>query len=405
MTKVPTDARRTLLAWLLLLAAAGCATPSQRLTAHRLNLLPVSLEDLGGMGLGGFRSPAKWEQVGGLYLLEPYRPGAVPVVLTHGLLSDPATWEKMHARLTADPVVAGRCQFWAFAYPTGPSYLHAAADLREELSRVRQTLDPTGTDAALSQAVLVGHSMGGIVSRLQVVSSGEAVWRTLAGDRASLDDLDAESRAEFGRLTLFAPQPGVTRAVYIAAPHGGSAEARGRLGRLGRRLVMFPDSVLRGYEKFRTSPTGELMRLPARPPTSIEHLDPCNPVLRAVRGLPTSPLVRTHTILGTGSDTAGRDGDGYVTARSATLPDADSTFAYEADHTDVHRKLTGTLEVRRILREHVAALPPPASSPAAASPYFAELHAPAAGDQKKPPARRQPHRVVAGQVDLPPVRR
>ena len=401
MTNAPTDARRALLAWLLLLAAAGCATPSQRLTADRLNLRPVSLEDLGGMGLGGFRSPQKWQEVGGLYLLEPYRPGAIPVVYTHGLLSDPSTWQKMHARLMADPVIAHRYQFWAFAYPTGPSYLYAAANFREELARVRTTLDPTGSDPALSRAVLIGHSMGGIVSRLQVTDSGTAVWEAVLGPDA---EIEPQSRAELERLTLFRPQPGITRAVYMAAPHGGSAVARGCLGKIGRKLVVFPNAVLRGYERLRTSPTGELLQLPAAPPTSIDHLDPCNPVLRAVRGLPTSPLVRTHTVLGVGEDTDGCDGDGVVSVHSATLPDADSTFAYPAAHTDVQRKLTGTIEVRRILREHLAGLPPP-TPPAAASPYFAQLRPLAAGDQKKPPARRQPHLAVAGQAAPPAARR
>ena len=348
--------RRLAVAGLLVLAAGCAGLDAGRLAQQRLALHPVALEELEGTAFAGFRTPAQWDEAGGLYLLEPYRPGAVPVVLVHGLVSDPSTWAEMHAALRADPAVADRFQFWAFSYATGRSYLDSAARLREELCRVRKGLDPAGADAALSRVVLVGHSMGGLVSRLQVTHSGEALSRIVY--EGSLDDLalDVGVRAGLERATRFLPQPGVTRAVYIAAPHRGSDEASGRLAKIGRRLVTFPAPMRAGYEALRRGPAGQLMRLPPRPPTSVDLLEPGHPVLCAVASLPTGAGVSEHTILGVGERTrgAGRCGDGYVSARSASLPWATSELRLEGAHTEVHRLPAAAAEVRRILMRHLA---------------------------------------------------
>jgi len=115
-----------------------------------------------------------------LFFVEPYRPGRIPVVFIHGLLSEPSTWLDPVNDLRAVPQVAERFQFWGFRYPTATSLLDSAAVLREQLQLAVATVAPLGNDPALRQIVLVGHSMGGLVSKLQVTSSGSLIWSRVA---------------------------------------------------------------------------------------------------------------------------------------------------------------------------------------------------------------------------------
>jgi pimeloyl-ACP methyl ester carboxylesterase len=50
----------------------------------------------------------------GVYLTQPHRPGRVPVVFVHGTFSSPVWWAEMVNRLSADPVLRARYQFWYF---------------------------------------------------------------------------------------------------------------------------------------------------------------------------------------------------------------------------------------------------------------------------------------------------
>src|SRR5262249_13208370 len=135
----------------------------------------------------GFLSADKIQDRAGIYMFEPYQPGKIPVVMVHGLLASPLTWTTMFNDLRADPQLRERYQFWFYLYPTGNPYLATAADLRQELTRLRAELDPAGKDWTLDHMVLVGHSMGGLVSRLLTADSGDDFWKLVA-DRP-LDDL------------------------------------------------------------------------------------------------------------------------------------------------------------------------------------------------------------------------
>ncbi len=106
-----------------------------------------------------FRNPSRFNSAG-LYLLQPWQPGRIPLVLIHGLASDAMTWDETVTALNANPEITARYQIWLYQYPTGLSYLRTAADLRKELLGIRTFLDPANSDPAFEQTVLVGHSMG-----------------------------------------------------------------------------------------------------------------------------------------------------------------------------------------------------------------------------------------------------
>src|SRR5262249_15389246 len=140
----------------------------------------------------------------GLYMLRPYEPGKIPVVFVHGLVSSPVAFLQAINDFQNDPELSARYQLWMFVYPTGRSIVGSAQRLREALGRAEAAY---GADPAFHRMVVVGHSMGGVLTHMMVSDSGRAVWdRALTvppeGLRAS-----PTTRAALDRLLFFHPLP------------------------------------------------------------------------------------------------------------------------------------------------------------------------------------------------------
>lgn len=86
----------------------------------------------------------------GLYMLRPYEPGKIPIVLIHGVFSSPRAFLQTMNELQNDPEIAARCQFWVFLYPTGQPIPASASKLRGALRQVRETLDPDDSDPSMN---------------------------------------------------------------------------------------------------------------------------------------------------------------------------------------------------------------------------------------------------------------
>jgi hypothetical protein len=79
------------------------------LAADRTTALAVQVNRARGLRLsaltGGIASDlGRFEE--GLYILRPYQPGKIPVVLVHGLLSSPLAWAETYNELCNDPTLA-----------------------------------------------------------------------------------------------------------------------------------------------------------------------------------------------------------------------------------------------------------------------------------------------------------
>jgi hypothetical protein len=118
----------------------------------------------------------------GLMLMQPYRPGRIPVVLVlvHGTASSPVRWAEMFNEISHDPVLRGRYQFWLFQYNTGQPIVYSAMLLRRALRNVISEVDPTGEDPALRRMVVIGHSQGGLLTKLMAINSGKRFWENVS---------------------------------------------------------------------------------------------------------------------------------------------------------------------------------------------------------------------------------
>ncbi len=191
--------------------------------------------------IAGFRFADEQQILGdGLIMIQPYRPGRIPVVLVHGTASSPARWADMINELTHDPVIEGRYQFWLFQYNTGQPILYSAMLLRRTLRNVIDDLDPGGQDAALRQMVVIGHSQGGLLTKLMAVKSGNRFWENFSSEPFDQVEMAQDTRELLREAMFFDPVPSVKQVVFIATLHRGSYQATGWVVNLIRRLVRLP---------------------------------------------------------------------------------------------------------------------------------------------------------------------
>ncbi|MGI9441150.1 MAG: esterase/lipase family protein [Rubripirellula sp.] len=291
---------------------------------------------------------------GQLQMLEPYQPGKIPVVFIHGLLSDPYTWSQMINELMARPDFVARYQVWVYNYPTGRAFISSATKLRFDLEKLRHFLDPGRVDPALSQIVLVGHSLGGILAKLQVTAAQDQLWNSVANRPLDELNLPEQFREELRQYFYFSPSPDVKRVVYMGTPHRGSAYAKRCVGRLTSKLVRRPAWEQNRHKKMLDANPGVFSdEVRGRIPTSIDLLDPDSQLLQAIEELQVSPDVRLHSVIG---DYSWRIGFGrsdlVVPVQSAREPAAVSELVIKAKHQNVNKELVVVRELLCILNRH-----------------------------------------------------
>lgn len=291
----------------------------------------------------------------GVYLLQPYDPERIPVLLIHGLWSSPLTWRELSNEIWGDPEVAARYQVWHFLYATGTPILNNARELRTELAAVRRHLDPELDDRATQDIVLVGHSLGGVLAKTVVQSSRDDIWNVRFAKSLGELSLDDRDRAHAEATYYFEPLPFVHRVIFIATPHRGSEIADTFIGRLGSGLIAVPERVSGFAERLLERNPGAMRPGTFTAPSSVDVLSPQHPVLRTLAELPVAERVTYHSILG---DLEGGSAgtDGVVPFASAHLAGAASETVIRGDHR-VNEHPAAIHEVLRILREHAASQP------------------------------------------------
>lgn len=293
----------------------------------------------------------------GLSLLRPYARGKVPVVFVHGLWLSPWSWSRMIEALEADPAIKEGFQFWTFGYSTGDPIPYSAHLFRGNLAEVRRKFDPDGTDPAFDRMVVVGHSMGGLLSKMVAVEPGDRLWRVIT-ERPFDELMGAEDdRNLFRSGLMFRANAGIRRVVYIATPHRGSRFDHGSIRRVGMRLVRLPDPLRAAHDRLVATNPPDFFREYFRKglPTSIEELQCGSPMLTGLSELNCPPAVKVHSIIAVRPDSARNDRtDGLVTYDSAHVNAVASEKVVSTNHF-CQDHLEVIAEVRRILAEHAAA--------------------------------------------------
>lgn len=297
--------------------------------------------------------PGRTFRFTGLYQFSRFDPDKIPVVLVHGLMSRPETWVPAINELMADREIRERYQFWLFLYPTGLPVWASAAMLRSELDRYRQTVDPGRANRAIDRTVLVGHSMGGLISSLQIRSGGKALWRQFMDTPPEELSLSPALKERVVKIVQFRPRPEVSRVVFFATPHRGSELAVNPFSEFFARLIRLPFGLLDSDRRaLRAALREEFRELFVAPANSLVFLRAHSPLLKSILELPMRRGVPYHSVIGDrGLGNTPESSDGVVPYWSSRLDGARSEKIVPSGH-GAHEHPEGIAELARILRAH-----------------------------------------------------
>lgn len=321
----------------------------------------------GHSALLGMFNPKKVLSYKGLYFSEPYDPDKIPVLFTHGLMSSPLTFANLANRLYVDPVIRKNYQFWYFSYPSGVSWLVPARDLRESLDAVYAEYDPHNKDANLKRMVWVGHSMGGLITRLNnatkpwalvpsFVKNSEHIREAGYAGAKAFDFGDEHLDEKVSSALIFPPTNRTKRIVFMATPHKGSDFANRWFGALGQKMIRLPKLLLREITRMGTLSSDMLLINPNKIVmefTSIGQLSPDSPAIKGIQYAYPDSSIKVHSIIGDqGFNDTPNSSDGVVRYRSSHIKWAESEKIVPAGHS-VQADIATAEEMRRILREHL----------------------------------------------------
>lgn len=293
----------------------------------------------------------------GLYLLQA-RDRRIPVLFVHGLMSDIRTWLQMLNTLQSDPDIRRNYRFMGFSYSSGNPILFSAQLLREALAKERAKLVSSGIPPEnFDRMIVIGHSMGGLLTRVLVSASDEKNVRQVIGNQiydTLAKQLNAAQGELIGKRIFFQPFPSVKRAVFIASPHRGSGMAVSWYGRLGAKLVRLPGQILEQNKKIISILLGAGKKEYARELeefNGIFNLAPDGMALKLLNSLPM-PSIPFHSVIGNRKDNSPGGSDGVVAYSSSHLDGAASELIVCSGHS-VQQNALAIQEIRRILLLHL----------------------------------------------------
>ena len=202
--------------------------------------------------------------------------------------------------------------------------------------------------------------MGGMIGRLMLTDSGGTIWEAFFHQPPGKVGMPFREKNLMQDMLIFQSRPDISRAIFICSPHRGARLAGNWVGKLGRRLVRIPQTMIAltdAISKVVMFSEGGLAYESL--PTSIDTLTDTNTFVKTVDRLPLSPRIPYHSIVGDRGRASSqghpeRGSDGFVEYRSSHLGGAQSERIIPSKHSG-HQHPDGISEVIRILHLHLKA--------------------------------------------------
>ena len=307
-------------------------------------------------GILGFLRSNLFIEKSGLFPVEQVQPGKIPVVFVHGLISVPNDWRFILNDVMSDPELRARYQLWVMHYPTSLPVVYSSMLLRQGLHTARTTIDPAGRNPNMRRITLIGHSMGGLLSRMQIGDGGEAYYSTYFKRPLNQLRLNGEERELVKQAIFFKANPDIGCVTFVCTPHQGSGLASGFIGKIARLLAGLPTRLVGATMHIITLNRDALVDDAARPGSSIDSLTPGSRLFTALSQMPAQPRTHLHSIIGDrgkGGD-LWHSSDGVVPYWSAHIEPVDSEKVLPVSHSALADTRVSE-EIRRILREQLKA--------------------------------------------------
>ena len=311
--------------------------------------------------IGALMRPSKYLEQISLKTISPPDPNKLPVIFVHGLASAPRTWQNVYNELRTDPIIRERCQIYFFRYPSGVPVLYSAAKLREKLDILHKELSNHGHNRYADQMLLVGHSMGGLVSKSQVQDSGDQLWLNFKDKARNRLFFSDKQLANLQHYLKFQANPHISRVLFIATPHRGSDLADLWIVRQMRKLIRAPFAIVGAPfaildQNKKTDALDHLYK--SGIPTSMDNLSPTSEYVKHSVKLPLKKDLKVHSIVGNLKGLELTDpecSDGVVPYTSAHLGEVESELVVPYGHS-AHENKQALEEIHRIILLHLKEL-------------------------------------------------
>jgi pimeloyl-ACP methyl ester carboxylesterase len=280
--------------------------------------------------------------------MEPYNANKTVVLVIHGLMDTPVTWVPLLNDLRSDKDIRRNYQFWFYSYPSGYPYPYSALILRQELDAIEKKFP------IRKKMVVIGHSMGGCISRTLITDTGNKLWMEAFGTPPEKTEIPAESKRLLAAAIILKHRPEIGRVIFMSTPHRGSDLAINWIGRIGSMLVKTPSKLISVNRTIRENmkPDPAALKLKGFP-NSVDTLAPNNRFVVAINKVPITPGIPYYSIVGDrGRGDTPNSSDGVVPYWSSHLDGARSEFIAPCNHSSPLNP-QAIAEVHRILKLNI----------------------------------------------------
>lgn len=282
-----------------------------------------------------------------VYQLEPYQPNKKIIVMIHGLASSPETWISLTNNIMGDTKLRENFQVWQVFYSTNMPIFESRYQIHALLKQAFAQVQPNSPSA--KDAVLIGHSMGGVISRL-LMSDADISEQAIPYMNYE-QHIQLQRNPVIRNRFIFKPLKPISRAIFIAAPHHGTEFADRWFTNIAKKLVVLPTTFLNNVNiqipHQKSSSAGLVRSGPA-------DLSRDSRFMRLTTNIMPIPLVPYHSIIGNKTQSHDPEvmSDGVVPYSSSHLAGAISEKVLNGGHS-IHEKAEVILELRRILQTHL----------------------------------------------------
>jgi len=290
-----------------------------------------------------------------LYMLEPYNPNKKVIVLVHGLASSPEAWIALTNDIMGDSILREHYQVWQVFYSTNMPILESRFQIYALLKQAFGGLNPN--DPADKDAVLIGHSMGGIISRLLV--SNADISQSALSMMSPYQQAKLKKHPIVSERLKIQPITNFDRAVFMSSPNRGTDFADLWFTRAARKIIKLPGAILGAVTDTITNQDIDAKDILTRidkgliqnGPSDLSHKSKFMALTEDIN--PPKGFV-FHSIIGNKTNSKDPDvmTDGIVPYKSAHLDGATSEVIIKGGHS-IQKTPEAVLELRRILRQHL----------------------------------------------------
>lgn len=283
---------------------------------------------VGGLRWKGFVGTKQAKALRGIYVIGEMSDTKIPLVMIHGLNSDPLIWRYLTMAVMNDEWLNERYQIWHVLYPSGQPPLYSAMKIRRELDALLDTID---NPVITREAVFIGHSLGGLITKLLTVSSGDAFWDTTFA--VSPEQVEKSISEDIRDTFFFEPRFKTNTVFYLDTPHKGSALAASAIGYIGSSLVQIPYELKNMFVGLLDEKGVDIVQsdmqsyLTDTKFKSLDSLKPGHPLMNTL--YPMRIQGKAYSIIGSKKETECEKRevcllltDGVVTYESADIPEA-----------------------------------------------------------------------------------